>query len=592
MARLRARFLALRGRLLSVGVRPKIIGIVVAVVAIFSLGVLLLTQSEMGAGLAARLDELGVVVARDIASQATTLVLTGDTFGLHELIRHTLDNHPDVRYVFILDANGQVLGHSFPTRVPAGLLALDAAGDGDLPTLRTIRTEDGLIRDVAVPIADGAAGMVHVGMSHKRSRATMVGVTRDIVALSLLVLSAGTFLAFLLAGLIVRPIFDLRRAARAIAGGDLTVRTPIFAEDETGELCRAFNLMAEELQKRREEVAALEKRLRAENVYLREELAATTRYEYIVGANPKLMNVLAAVDKAARTDTTVLVLGESGTGKELIARALHERSPRGRKTLIKVNCAAIPSGLIESELFGHEKGAFTGALQTHVGKFELADGSTLFLDEIADLSPEAQAKLLQFLQDSVFTRVGGSNPIRVDVRIVAATNRDLALEVAEGRFRLDLYHRIRVIELVLPPLRERLDDVPALAFYFLRNCLQKMPSEVEAISEEALDLLCSYHWPGNVRELENVIERAVVLCRGKTIVAAHLPAELRGRSAPAVESTNGSNGRPTLASAIRAEKIRRVRAALAEAGGNRAQAARLLGIDRSNLTRLMKSLGI
>jgi len=248
--------------------------------------------------------------------------------------------------------------------------------------------------------------------------------------------------------------------------------------------------------------------------------------------------------------------------------------------------------LIESELFGHEKGAFTGAVKTNMGKFELAHGSTLFLDEIADLSPEAQAKLLQFLQDSVFTRVGGNEPIKVDVRVVAATNRDLALAVNEGRFRLDLYHRIKVIELTLPPLRERLDDVPALAFHFLRNCLAKIPSEVEAISEEALALLCSYHWPGNIRELENVIERAVVLCRGKTIMADHLPAELRTRAAPPVQSASGSNCRPTLANAIRAEKIRRVKAALAEAGGNRARAARLLGIDRSNLTRLMKSLGI
>jgi len=592
MARLRDRILALRSKLLSFGVRSKIIGIVIAVVAVFSLGVLVLTRTEMGAGLRERLDELGVVLARDVANQSTTLVLTGDTFDLHELIRQTLDNHRDVRYVFIVDARGQVLGHSFPARVPQGLLALDAPDGGDLPKWRTIRTEEGLIRDVAVPIAGGAAGIVHIGMSEKRSRAAMVKVTTEIAALSLAALCAGAFVAFLLAGLIVRPIFDLRRAARAIAAGDLSVRTPIFAEDETGELCRAFNLMADELQKRREEVTALEKRLRAENIYLREELAATTRYEYIVGANPKLMNILAAVDKAARTDSTVLVLGESGTGKELIARALHERSPRGSNTLIKVNCAAIPPGLIESELFGHEKGAFTGAVKTHMGKFELAHGSTLFLDEIADLSPEAQAKLLQFLQDSVFTRVGGNEPIKVDVRVVAATNRDLALAVNEGRFRLDLYHRIKVIELTLPPLRERLDDVPALAFHFLRNCLEKIPSEVEAISEEALALLCSYHWPGNIRELENVIERAVVLCRGKTIMADHLPAELRTRAAPPVQSASGSNGRPTLANAIRAEKIRRVKAALAEAGGNRARAARLLGIDRSNLTRLMKSLGI
>jgi len=582
---------ALRRRILSFGIRVKIIGMVAAIVLVFSAGVIVLTRSEMGAGLSQRLDEVGILLARDIAAHGATLVLTGDLFALHELISRTRENHSDVRYVYVVNPKGQVVSHSFPSQVPRALLAVNIPARSEPYSLRTIRTEEGLIRDVAVPIAAGAAGLVHLGMSESRPQTTMLHVTAEIALLSLAALVVGVASAFVLTGFILKPVFDLRRAARAIARGNLSVRAPIFAEDETGELCRAFNLMTEELQKQQNEIAALEKKLRAENVYLKEELAATSKYDYIVGSSPDLQRILAAVDKAARTDTTVLILGESGTGKELIARALHERSRRAKNTLIKVNCAAIPQGLIESELFGHEKGAFTGAVKTHIGKFELADGSTLFLDEVADLSLEAQAKLLQVLQESLFTRVGGTVPIKVNVRVVAATNRDLDVEVEQRRFRLDLYHRIRVLELRLPPLRERLDDVPALALHFLRICRDKMPTEVEAISEETLRLLSSYHWPGNVRELENVIERAVVLCRGKIVTVDQLPAELRGEPTHRQAAQPlADNGRPTLGDILRDEKIRRVQAALTQARGNRAQAARILGIDRSNLTRLLRNL--
>jgi formate hydrogenlyase transcriptional activator len=255
-------------------------------------------------------------------------------------------------------------------------------------------------------------------------------------------------------------------------------------------------------------------RLEAQNSYLIEEIKETHNFEEIVGQSPTLAEVIEKVKLVASTDSSVLILGETGTGKELVARAVHSNSDRRNRPLVKVNCAALPIGLIESELFGHEKGAFTGASDRRIGRFELANGGTIFLDEIGDMPPDLQVKLLRVLQEHEFERLGGSNLIKVDVRVIAATNRNLLRSVADGTFRQDLYYRLNVFPIQLPPLRERSEDIPPLVHYFVRRFSLKIGRKVTRIQRETIDRLVSYAWPGNVRELENVIERAVILSRG------------------------------------------------------------------------------
>jgi transcriptional regulator with GAF, ATPase, and Fis domain len=270
-------------------------------------------------------------------------------------------------------------------------------------------------------------------------------------------------------------------------------------------------------------VTALEVRLRAENAYLRREVAGDDEAAAVLARSPGLAGVLADVRKVAPTTTTVLVQGETGTGKELVARAVHELGPRRSGPLVKVNCAALSPSLVESELFGHEKGAFTGAQQRRVGRFELADGGTLFLDEVGELPPELQPKLLRVLQEQEFERVGGSRPVRVDVRVVSATHRDLAKAVEEGRFRADLFYRLAVFTLRVPPLRERAGDCAALTDAFVHAQAHRLRKPLTGLAPEALARLLAHDWPGNVRELANVIERAAILCTGPTIGEADLP---------------------------------------------------------------------
>ncbi|MCI0455090.1 MAG: sigma 54-interacting transcriptional regulator [Candidatus Dadabacteria bacterium] len=266
-----------------------------------------------------------------------------------------------------------------------------------------------------------------------------------------------------------------------------------------------------------EEIEKLKNRLEKENVYLKEEIKTEYNFEEIIGESTALKKVLRQVEKVAKTDSTVLILGETGTGKELIARAIHNLSARKDRPLIKVNCPAIPLGLIESELFGHEKGAFTGALSRKIGKFELADGCTIFLDEIADLPHEAQAKLLRVLQEKEFERVGGTKTLKADVRVIAATNRNLEVALNEGRFRADLFYRLNVFPIYLPPLRERKQDIPLLTKYFAKKYTSSLGKEIKAINEGNIQRLKEYSWPGNIRELENIVERAVILSTGDTL---------------------------------------------------------------------------
>jgi len=259
-----------------------------------------------------------------------------------------------------------------------------------------------------------------------------------------------------------------------------------------------------------------EERVRNENLALREDIDRSSMFEEIVGSSPALQRVLGQVAKVAKTDSTVLIQGETGTGKELIARAIHRRSSRATRAFMRVNCAAIPQSLIASELFGHEKGAFTGALQRRLGRFEAADGGTIFLDEIGDLPAETQIALLRVLQEREIERVGSSQPVKVDVRVLAATNRDLEAAVERGAFREDLYYRLNVFPIWIPPLRERGDDIPVLVEYLVERYAKKVGKTIRNINKQTLELFRGYVWPGNVRELQNVIERAMVLCEGET----------------------------------------------------------------------------
>ena len=266
-----------------------------------------------------------------------------------------------------------------------------------------------------------------------------------------------------------------------------------------------------------QEIAELKDQLSKEKAYLEEEARTEHNFEEIVGRSDTLCRVLKQVETVAPTGSTVLICGETGTGKELIARALHDLSPRRERTFVKLNCAAIPTGLLESELFGHEKGAFTGAISQKVGRFELAHQGTLFLDEVGDIPSELQPKLLRVLQEQEFERLGNTKTIHVDVRLVAATNRDLAAMVADGCFRSDLLYRLNVFPLVLPPLRERSDDIPPLVRHFTQRFARRMGRRIEVIPSEVMEALVRYPWPGNVRELQNVIERAVILSPGSSL---------------------------------------------------------------------------
>ncbi len=324
--------------------------------------------------------------------------------------------------------------------------------------------------------------------------------------------------------------------------------------------------------------------------------AAQDRYRFVFGNSPVLAEPLRLARSVAPTNTTVLLLGESGTGKEVMARALHQWSARAGQPFVAVNCVALTPDLIESELFGHEKGAFTGAIVQKKGKFELAHGGTLFLDEVGDLPLTLQTKLLRVLQEKEFQRVGGSRDIRANVRILAATNRDLRRAIQTGGFREDLYYRLNVVSITLPPLRERRDEIPALVEHFIERHCREVKRARMRIEPAALELLKGYGWPGNVRELQNVLERAVVLGPpGAEITRDDFPAEIRLGGMPdpdpAVAPAAVAEAMP-IAEATDRFKRAMIRKVLDRAGGNQAEAARMLGLQRSNLSRLMKSLGL
>jgi DNA-binding NtrC family response regulator len=330
---------------------------------------------------------------------------------------------------------------------------------------------------------------------------------------------------------------------------------------------------------------ALEReRLRREVEILSEEVGA--RYRLVVGKSANMNKAIATAKKAATSQTTILLLGESGTGKEIFARAIHNWGDEKAKPFVAINCVGLSKELLESELFGHEKGAFTGAHELKKGKMELAHGGTIFLDEIGDISPELQTKFLRFLQEREFERVGGTRPIHVDVRIVAATNRDLDQAVKDGRFRGDLYYRLNVIPIVLPPLRERKEDIPELANFFMQRFSAETKKGFTEITKEARERLVAYDWPGNVRELANVIERAVVLGQGPRITPQDLPPRIVAADSRA---RSGSLSYRDDVTAYRREIILR---ALLQTRGNRTAAAKALGLEKNYLSRLIKALRI
>jgi len=327
------------------------------------------------------------------------------------------------------------------------------------------------------------------------------------------------------------------------------------------------------------EIRRLQANLEAENAYLRAEIASPSEFEDIVGRSDAIRNVLARVNQVATMNTTVLLLGETGTGKELLARAIHHRSPRGARPFVKVNCAALPPSLIESELFGHEKGAFTGATAARSGRFQLADGGTLFLDEIGELPLELQPKLLRVLQAGEFERVGGARTHKVDARIVAATNRDLPRAIAEGRFREDLYYRLAVFPILAPALRERREDIPLLVWSIIERRQLDLGRHIERVPKRVMDALLSYGWPGNVRELENVIERALILSTGPTL---HVEEPLAAATRPVADRLE----------TVERQHILRVLDRCGWRIHGRDNAAALLGLRPSTLRSRMQKLNI
>jgi transcriptional regulator with PAS, ATPase and Fis domain len=306
------------------------------------------------------------------------------------------------------------------------------------------------------------------------------------------------------------------------------------------------------------------------------------QFQNMIGTSEKMQEIYALLEDLLESDTTVLITGESGTGKEVVADALHYGGYRARKPFVKINCSALADSLLESELFGHVKGAFTGALQDKLGRFEMADGGSILLDEIGDISSKLQLKLLRVIQEKEFERVGESTPVKVDVRIMASTNRNLQALVNADKFRADLYYRLKVVEVMLPPLRERIDDIPLLTAHFCKRFSKRFNKDIEDVSEDVKRFLSDYPWPGNIRELEHALEHAFVLCHGGFITVDHLPAEIRAYHDN--KNYHAPKGPPT--------DIQDIFRALEKTAGNKTKAARLLGISRRTIYRKLSRHGI
>jgi DNA-binding NtrC family response regulator len=334
------------------------------------------------------------------------------------------------------------------------------------------------------------------------------------------------------------------------------------------------------------------KQLEEENVRLRKKIEERFGLEGLVGKSSQMEKIYQLIETVSQTDTTVLIYGESGTGKEMVANAIHLQSPRKNGSFIKVNCSALPETLLETELFGHERGAFTGAFRQRKGRFEMAHGGTLFLDEVGEVSSAVQVKLLRVLQERQFERVGGNETISVDVRLICATQKDLKEEIRKGSFREDLYYRLNVVPVLLPPLRERREDVLLLAEHFIGKFSQKMGKDIAGLSAEAKTLLLRYSFPGNIRELENMLERAIALIKGKLIEAQDLPEEVCGQATPIRDLCEKIQGSKPLATAVNLFEKEYIQNVLEKTKGKKGQAAEMLGISRKTLWEKIKELEI
>jgi formate hydrogenlyase transcriptional activator len=405
--------------------------------------------------------------------------------------------------------------------------------------------------------------------------------------------------SLLVVPLIVRGASIGTLGVSSTAPGQYTMADAVFLQEVANQVAMAIQNMKayEEISVAYEEISVLKARLERENAYLQEEIGTEHHFGEMIGSSPALFEVMRHVERVAPTDATVLISGETGTGKELVARAIHARSARSGRPLVKVNCGAISAGLVESELFGHMKGAFTGALERRLGRFEVADGGTIFLDEIGELPLDTQVKLLRVLQEGEFEPVGASTPSLADVRVIAATNRDLEDAVRSGRFRADLFYRLNVFPIRTPPLRERVEEIPQLVAFFVGRFARRFGKTAERISPETMDRLVSYPWPGNVRELQNVVERAVILATGPTLEIE--PDLLRtgkdigheSKASPPQPEPSGHG----LEAVLKDVETRHVRAALEQAGwvieGARG-AARILGLHPNTLRSRIDKLGI
>ena len=370
-----------------------------------------------------------------------------------------------------------------------------------------------------------------------------------------------------------------------------------FSEDEVRFLMQVASQIAIAVENAvaYRQITELKDKLAQEKVYLEDEIRSEMNFEEIVGQSAALRRVLKQVETVGPTVSTVLIYGETGTGKELVARALHNLSPRHASAFVKLNCAAIPTGLLESELFGHEKGAFTGAIAQRIGRFELANGGTVFLDEVGEIPLELQPKLLRVLQEREFERLGSTRTLRTDARLIAATNRDLTAMVEEQKFRSDLYYRLNVFPIRIPPLRERPEDIALLVRHFTQQFARRMNKRIESISAETMNVMCDYHWPGNIRELQNVIERAVILSAGPELRVPLSDFKTNGASAPSPEGPSRSENHGSMQRILEETERKQILAALEEArwvvAGPKGAAARL-GMKRSTLQVRMQKLGI
>jgi formate hydrogenlyase transcriptional activator len=489
---------------------------------------------------------------------------------IHEVLRAVIAS---VRQIMLSDFAGLGLPDTDPAQL--GVYALDAGGDVNLSEVEP------LLRGESAPANVLRAGKLWAGKMEDLLESRT---------------EKNIFLATEIKTVCVLPILSRNRALGIMVLGRR--RDDPYTQDQIDfveQITKQIAIAVENALSYRE-ISELKDKLTQEKLYLEDEIRTTANFEEIIGLSNELRRSLKNVETVAPTDSTVLIYGETGTGKELIARAIHNLSPRRGKTFVKLNCAAIPTGLLESELFGHEKGSFTGAIAQRIGRLELANGGTLFLDEIGEIPLELQPKLLRVLQEREFERLGSSRTLRTDVRLVAATNRDLAAMVADQKFRSDLFFRLNVFPIQIPPLRERQEDIPLLVRHFSEEFARRMNKKIETIPSETMKTLCRYSWPGNIRELQNVIERAVILSHGSTLYVpvAELPTD--AHAAPPAEgarvrSTTRRPVRSILTDVDRDQIIQALNETGGLIGGPNGAASRL-GLKRTTLITRMKKLGI